>query len=211
MGWSCRPAGRNPTTGIAACCPRATSGHVTAAPPTTVMNSRRLIQSPHLRAQAIDGGTVRPSVLAVLRLITSSNLVGCSTGRSTDRRTSQNFVDVPGGPAEHLRKVRAVGHQPAGLNDFSPRVHAGNSALGGEADDDLSVGIVRRVYCNEEGLRPILANNSPRFSIVSEAMVGMDQRHPQHPRSDPDSFPAGLSQLLFRPRKATRPSRVGFL
>src|SRR5207248_1187110 len=28
------------------------------------------------------GGTVRPSALAVLRLITSSNLVGCSTGRS---------------------------------------------------------------------------------------------------------------------------------
>src|SRR4051794_22974311 len=29
-----------------------------------------------------DGGTVRPSALAVLRLITSSNLLGCRTGRS---------------------------------------------------------------------------------------------------------------------------------
>src|SRR5450759_4913553 len=29
-----------------------------------------------------DGGTVRPSTLAVLRLITSSNLVGCWIGRS---------------------------------------------------------------------------------------------------------------------------------
>src|SRR5262245_54786029 len=29
-----------------------------------------------------DGGTVRPSDLAVLRFMTSSNLVGCSTGRS---------------------------------------------------------------------------------------------------------------------------------
>src|SRR5215510_2227736 len=29
-----------------------------------------------------DGGIVRPSALAVLALITSSNLVGCSTGRS---------------------------------------------------------------------------------------------------------------------------------
>ncbi len=28
------------------------------------------------------GGTVKPSALAVLRLITSSNLVGCNTGRS---------------------------------------------------------------------------------------------------------------------------------
>src|SRR6516165_8397326 len=30
----------------------------------------------------IDGGTVRPSACAVLRLTTSSNLVGCWTGRS---------------------------------------------------------------------------------------------------------------------------------
>src|SRR5262249_23182247 len=29
-----------------------------------------------------DGGIVRPSALAVLRLMTSSNLVGCSTGKS---------------------------------------------------------------------------------------------------------------------------------
>ena len=33
------------------------------------------------RASSV-GGTSRPSVLAVLRLITSSNFVGCSTGRS---------------------------------------------------------------------------------------------------------------------------------
>src|SRR5262252_4962444 len=30
----------------------------------------------------IDGGTVRPSAFAILRLITSSNVVGCCTGRS---------------------------------------------------------------------------------------------------------------------------------
>src|SRR5258705_9566869 len=33
------------------------------------------------RASSV-GGTVRPSALAVLRLMTSSNLVGCTTGRS---------------------------------------------------------------------------------------------------------------------------------
>src|SRR4029453_1185554 len=31
-----------------------------------------------------DGGIVRPRALAVLRLMISSNLVGCSTGRSPD-------------------------------------------------------------------------------------------------------------------------------
>jgi len=31
---------------------------------------------------SIEGSTVRPSALAVFKLMTSSNLVGCSTGRS---------------------------------------------------------------------------------------------------------------------------------
>jgi hypothetical protein len=41
---------RNPMTGIADCCARAASGHV-AAPPRSVMNSRRIIE---LRARAKD-------------------------------------------------------------------------------------------------------------------------------------------------------------
>ena len=36
---------RKPITGIAACCARAASGHATAAPPSRVMNSRRLTSS----------------------------------------------------------------------------------------------------------------------------------------------------------------------
>src|SRR5215472_4981182 len=38
-------------TGIAGCCARAASGHVAAAPPSSVMNSRRaIIRSPRRRA-----------------------------------------------------------------------------------------------------------------------------------------------------------------
>ena len=37
---------RNPITGIAGCCARAASGHAAAAPPSSVMNSRRLMLSP---------------------------------------------------------------------------------------------------------------------------------------------------------------------
>src|SRR6266545_6265288 len=36
---------RNPITGIVGCCARAASGHVAAVPPSSVMNSRRLIWS----------------------------------------------------------------------------------------------------------------------------------------------------------------------
>ena len=43
---------RNPITGIAGCCACATIGHVAAAPPRSVMNSRRLIRSTCRRGQA---------------------------------------------------------------------------------------------------------------------------------------------------------------
>ena len=41
-----------------------------------------LIRSPRRRGRAASAGLSRPSALAVLRLMTSSNLVGCMTGRS---------------------------------------------------------------------------------------------------------------------------------
>ena len=45
--------------------------------------SKQLCHSITLSARASNaGGTVTPSAVAVLRFITSSNLVGCSTGMS---------------------------------------------------------------------------------------------------------------------------------
>src|SRR5262245_5478319 len=64
------------------------------------------------------GGTVRPSALAVLRLITSSNLVACSTGRSAGRASLRTFVHVDGEAAEDVASVPSVGHQPARLGEL---------------------------------------------------------------------------------------------
>ena len=64
-------------------CARAPSGHAAAAPPSSVMNSRRFIHSMTSLARASKlGGISRPRAFAVVRLMTRSNLVGCSTGRS---------------------------------------------------------------------------------------------------------------------------------
>jgi hypothetical protein len=52
-------------------------------------------------AGSSDCGTVRPSATAGLRLITSSNFVGCSIGRSMGL-TLQDFVDEPRGAVGHL-------------------------------------------------------------------------------------------------------------
>src|SRR3989442_8121334 len=42
--------------------------------------------------ESTDCGIVRPSAFAVLRLITSSNLVGCSTGRSAGFAPFEGFL-----------------------------------------------------------------------------------------------------------------------
>jgi hypothetical protein len=52
LAWSGEPLLRNPITGIAGCCARAASGKTADAPPSSVMNSRRLIQSPRRRWRA---------------------------------------------------------------------------------------------------------------------------------------------------------------
>ena len=63
------------------CCARAASGHVAAAPPTSVTNSALHSITSSARASRV-GGTSRPSVFAVLRLTTSWYLVGACTGKT---------------------------------------------------------------------------------------------------------------------------------
>jgi hypothetical protein len=59
-----------------------------------------------------DSGIVRPSALAVLRLRTSSNLVGCSTGRSAGEapRRMENLVDVRSGLSIQIFYIWPVAH-----------------------------------------------------------------------------------------------------
>jgi hypothetical protein len=55
---------------------------------------------------------VRPSALAVVRLMTRSNLVGCSTGKSAGFVPRRNLVDQVSGAPEPLRV------QPGPLRSF---------------------------------------------------------------------------------------------
>src|SRR6516225_7641772 len=58
-------------------------------------------------------GTSRPIALAVLRLITSSYLVGACTGRSAGF-SPLNAIDIAGGAAELVHIIRTVGNEAAG-------------------------------------------------------------------------------------------------
>ena len=86
--------------GFADCCARAASGQAIAAPPIDLMKSRRLTRPSRRFRTKPDSdirqiysitsstvasscaGTSRPSALAVCMLMTNSNLVDCTTGRS---------------------------------------------------------------------------------------------------------------------------------
>jgi hypothetical protein len=93
---------KNPTTGIAGCCARAASGHAAAAPPSSVMNWRRLISDMGLP----------PSLLR-------------NTGHDTSKRPPR--PRPPGGPLVrsfaspivHLLVKRAEYHAAIVLDDRS--------------------------------------------------------------------------------------------
>ena len=100
-----------------------------------------------------DGGIVRPRAFAVLRLITSSNFVGCSTGRSAGLAPLQNLVHVDGEASWHLSLVLSVCHEAA-IEGIGPVHIYCRQPLSGREVEDLSPvdpcdGHVGHVECAE--------------------------------------------------------------
>src|SRR2546422_2073664 len=67
-------------------------------------------------------GIVTPICFAVLRLITNSNLVGCSTGIGR-LGVLQDLVHVGGYTPVALRLVRPIGHEPTGIYKSPVVIH----------------------------------------------------------------------------------------
>jgi len=86
------------------------------------------------RASSV-GGMVRPSALAVLRLITSSYLVGACTGKSAGFSPSEDTIDVSRRTPVLIEEIRTIGDQATGGDEvafiidrrkFVPRRHRNN-------------------------------------------------------------------------------------
>jgi len=71
----------------------------------------------------MDGGIVRPSALAVLRLMTSSNFVGCSMGRPAGTRIEAQWGHgcEGAGPAVTSRCQPGCNHFPSRRTNISVR------------------------------------------------------------------------------------------
>jgi hypothetical protein len=108
-----------PTTGIGFDCARAASGPVTAAPPMSARNARRLIRSPRLRPASRSGGISTPSGLAVVRLTTVPNfvasLIGMSPGFTLLRILSTKVVASGLAPFGDVPEIAAAVTSPCAV------------------------------------------------------------------------------------------------
>ena len=131
---------RNPITGIAGCCARAASGHAAAAPPSSVMNSRRLHSiTSSARASSESAALSRPSALAVLRLI-DQLVLGRRLHRQVGRLLAlEDAIDIAGRAPVLVDQIRSVGDQAAAGDEEAVGVDRGQSVPGRQRDDQIAM------------------------------------------------------------------------
>src|SRR5262245_12632254 len=71
-------------------------------------------------------GTVRPSILAVWALMTSSNLVDRTTGKSAGFAPLEDATGINAHPTRGIRQACSVAHQPADFGKVTRRIYRGH-------------------------------------------------------------------------------------
>ena len=106
---------------------RYNAGRSSTAAQECRVNSRAswLTESPRPRGSSSDCGIARPMAFAVFRLITRSNLVGCSTGRSAGFAPLRILSTNNAARRQYIVEIRGVRHQPAGFDIAPQRIHGG--------------------------------------------------------------------------------------
>ena len=87
------------------------------------------------------GGTVRPICFAVFRLNTSSNFVGCSTGKSAGLVPLSILSTNRAARRSKSAVLNAVAHKPSGFHNFRSVVYHWQTALYREVRNLCSVSI----------------------------------------------------------------------
>ena len=133
---------------------------------------------------------VSPSALAVLRLMTNSNVVGCSTGRSAGFAPLRILSTYVGSAAVQIGDVRPVRHEPTDLRILTQRIHYGEAVLGGETYQASGVRVRERTRQNEEAIGPALGC---RLECALELLGSVDlqsvELHAQRVRQGCQLFP----------------------
>src|SRR5262245_50807679 len=125
-----------------------------------------------------DDGISSPSALAVLRLTTSSYLVGACTGRSAWLLSLKDAVDVAGRAAVRIDRTRSVGDQAAADNEEAIRVHRDQPVPGHQRDDALTMKYGKPASRhNQAATRPARNCRNGTFNFVWVAHANRPQLH----------------------------------
>ena len=139
---------RPPASPAAARAPRAASRRRTAeqrdelAPPHSITSSAVRLQR--------SCGTVRPSALAVLRLITNSNLVDCMNRQVGGLLTLENPAGVDADLAIGIGNAGPVAHQAASHDKFAQVIDRRQHIASRQRDELLSAGGQERTGTDEQ-------------------------------------------------------------
>ena len=97
-----------------------------------------------------------PSALAVLRLMTNSNLVDCTTGKSPGFSPLRIPSGIDAGLTIGLAEVGAVAHQAACQRVFTLLVDRGNSVPRRQSDDFVALAVEERIATDQHCSGPQL-------------------------------------------------------
>src|SRR5215831_13129474 len=98
------------------------------------------------------GGTSMPSTLAVCRLMTNSNLVGCMIGRSagfSPLRTRPTYM-----PTWRSAQARSIAHQPSGFGNLTKAEHRRQRVARRQGDELGATVEEKRVGADQKSIGP---------------------------------------------------------
>src|SRR6516165_9736443 len=135
---------------LAGCCARPAVGHAAAAPPSSVMNSRRFTRSPRRRGRAAwrNFEAKRPRGLQIDHHL--------ELGRELDRQIGrllalENAINIDCRSTVHVAQVYAVGDQTAIRGLKTKRVYRGQAILGCQRDDQITMNNGKAVRHHDHG------------------------------------------------------------
>src|SRR5438876_6539511 len=118
-----------------------------------------------------------PSVFAVLRLMKSSNLVGCSTGKSAGFAPLSILCNAA--PVE-VDNVRSIGHEPTELYELFAHSHYRQPMLCREVDNAFSLIEKHWARKYEKGIHTFFSNRGKcAIQIVGDVHSNKSKVHSQ--------------------------------
>ena len=122
------------------------------------------------RASSV-GGTLRPSALAVLRLMTSSNLVGCPHRQVGRLLALEDAAGIDADLTKHLGDVGSVAHQPADFDNGARGMQGDRMACRQLASWSRRL-VKKGISAYEEGVGPLARKSCEgRIDFVAGAGV----------------------------------------